>query len=213
MADNIWEQQPGESDKAFNAFKLYYDMGSKRSHSKVASALGSRTSTYISEWAIKFQWRERVNALNADKLRDEIEIHKEQIKSLTEKQLQQVSGIRAILNIPFKVLTDRLKKDVEGKIRAIEDLEVLPTTELYDMVMSSGKMLDTIIKIERLLLGVPTDISKTETTITSDSELTIYGEKTAGDETATKQLTQFLNTVAGAKNGKPGHNGTLHHGR
>lgn len=212
MTERIWEQQPGESDKAYNAFTMYYEMGFKRSFPKVAAALGSRSSNYIGEWAKKYQWKERVRSWDNEKLRETEEIRKEAIRTTTETQLQQIKGLRSIMSLPFKVLSKRLK-ETDGKVQAFEDLDKLSTTELYDLVLTSGKALESTIKVERLLLGVPTEISKSETTISGESEITIYGDKIATDENATKLLTQLLNTVAGSQNGKPSHNGTLHNGR
>lgn len=211
MTERMWEQQPGETDKAYNAFKMYYEMGYKRSFKKVAMALGSRSANYIGEWAIRYQWKERIRAWDSEKMREEDESRRELIRSTTELQLKQINSMRSVMSLPLTILSKRLKKDSDGKVQAYEDLDNLTTIQLFEMVLTSGKSLESMIKVERLLLGVPTDISKTETTISGDSELTIYGDKVATDETATKQLTEFLNNVAGIKNGKSGHNGTLHH--
>lgn len=68
-----WTRQENESAKAFEAFELYRDMGSERSHRAVAEALYGVQAKYsirtVHEWSRKFDWVARVDALDA---RDEM---------------------------------------------------------------------------------------------------------------------------------------------
>ena len=61
MTNKVYDRQAGESDKAFEAFAVYRDMGANRSHDAVAQKL-SKSSTIISRWASQHGWRERVSA-------------------------------------------------------------------------------------------------------------------------------------------------------
>ena len=56
-----FEQQPGESAKAFAAFKLYRDMGAERSFRKAAQRL-HKSVTVLVRWAKKFGWPARLVA-------------------------------------------------------------------------------------------------------------------------------------------------------
>lgn len=62
-----WEPEPGESAKAFRAFKLYRDMGSERSLARTAETYyGSRSNlAQIRVWSSKFHWVARVRAYDA----------------------------------------------------------------------------------------------------------------------------------------------------
>ena len=67
MSDNtalVFEQQPRETAKAFEAFSLYLSMGPKRSLTAVAKKL-HKCDTVIKRWAAKFDWTERVRAHSA----------------------------------------------------------------------------------------------------------------------------------------------------
>lgn len=57
----IYDRQPGETDKAFQAFAVYRDMGAGRTHEAVATKL-AKSTTIISRWASQNNWRERVSA-------------------------------------------------------------------------------------------------------------------------------------------------------
>jgi len=64
-----WEQQPGESSKAFRAFVVYRDMGTNRSLDKIPLLILDpagkplyKSSRYFHDWATKFTWTARVRA-------------------------------------------------------------------------------------------------------------------------------------------------------
>src|SRR5438874_6587799 len=65
-----WERQPGESAEAFEAFKLYRDGGPKRSRRKVAERL-SKSQALMSRWQSRYRWRERVDAYDRERDRQE----------------------------------------------------------------------------------------------------------------------------------------------
>ena len=57
---NTWDRQPGESTKAFSAFRLYLDAGYERSVQGVAQKLAKSTNT-IKKWAANFNWVARTS--------------------------------------------------------------------------------------------------------------------------------------------------------
>lgn len=68
----VWEQQPGESAKAFAAFAVYRDMQSERSVRAVARNL-NKSVTQMGEWSAKHHWVSRAVAhdLHQDRIRRE----------------------------------------------------------------------------------------------------------------------------------------------
>lgn len=59
--DKPWERQKGESEKAFEAFVTYRDMGEKRTLTAVAEKL-QKSGTLIRRWKSAWDWAERVRA-------------------------------------------------------------------------------------------------------------------------------------------------------
>ena len=59
-----FEQQAGESDKAFAAFTLYLGMGAQRSTQAVAGHL-AKSGQLIRRWSARHRWGERVAAYAA----------------------------------------------------------------------------------------------------------------------------------------------------
>lgn len=61
MPKKIYDRQAGESDKAFEAFAVYRDMGAARSVDAVSQKL-SKSRSLIARWSSDFNWVERVSA-------------------------------------------------------------------------------------------------------------------------------------------------------
>src|SRR5262245_21823147 len=59
-----FEQQPGESDKAFSAFSAYLALGPKRSLSKAAAAT-NRNKDQLGHWSQRWHWPARAAAYHA----------------------------------------------------------------------------------------------------------------------------------------------------
>jgi hypothetical protein len=69
MADTpIWKRLPSDTDKSFEAFVLYRDMGASRSLEKLRQKLAKESPNYkrvLQKWSSDFNWQERVAAFDA----------------------------------------------------------------------------------------------------------------------------------------------------
>lgn len=59
-----FEQLPGETPKAYAAFRVYRNMGADRSIVKAGRKLGKNRVT-LEDWSVKYQWQERVASYDA----------------------------------------------------------------------------------------------------------------------------------------------------
>lgn len=60
-----WERQEGESEKAFEAFAAFRDMGEKRTVAAVAEKL-SKSRQLLFKWKSAWDWENRVKAYDND---------------------------------------------------------------------------------------------------------------------------------------------------
>lgn len=60
-ADQVWDRQPGESHRAFEAFRAFLTMGPSRQVLKAASAVG-KARQQLTVWADRWSWNERATA-------------------------------------------------------------------------------------------------------------------------------------------------------
>ncbi len=124
-----WERQQGESEKAFEAFALYRDMGTERSLRKVEQELG-KSRTLMCRWSSKYQWCERAREYDNDKER---QAKKEAEKGLRDMYARQTEIAMSVQTKALKAL-DRLDpdnmsaKDIREFIKMATDLERLNRT-------------------------------------------------------------------------------------
>jgi hypothetical protein len=97
----LWDRQPGESPKAFNAFRLYRDAMEKRTLAKVAETLGC-SSTNVERWARRWAWTQRTyefDLVEEEKFReqmarDRVAHRRRQIQIGQAVQIVAVAGLR-----------------------------------------------------------------------------------------------------------------------
>lgn len=122
--EEIWERQPGESAQTFEAFKIYRDLGLKRSNQKVCEEL-SKSRQLISRWKLAWNWDERARAYDNDL---EKKAHREAVKNLKDMtsrhikisvQLQQ----KALEALHLMDAKDMSPRDIREYIKLATDLE------------------------------------------------------------------------------------------
>lgn len=120
----LWDKQSGESGKAFEAFCIYRDLGSKRSLTAVYTKL-SKSRQLISRWKQKFDWDKRTAAY--DKAIED-EAQKEAVRSLKDMlerhinisvQLQK-KALEALARIKSEELSPR---EIREFIKLATELE------------------------------------------------------------------------------------------
>ncbi len=131
-----WERQPNESDKAFQAFAIYRDMGAngqKRSIRAVAQKL-KKSTTIIGRWSSNLNWVERANAWD------------DELDRLTREELTK--GIAEMRKRHAKIAQAMLAKALKG-------LQRIPEDEMSSQDVA--KIVDIASKLERLSRGEPTE--------------------------------------------------------
>lgn len=127
--DKPWERQKGESEKAFEAFAVYRDMGEKRTLTAVAEKL-QKSGSLIRRWKDRWDWVERVRAYDnglekearAKAIKDRKDMSDRHIKiamQLQKKALEALNGLEVEAMSP---------KDIKEFIKMATDLERLNRT-------------------------------------------------------------------------------------
>ena len=155
MADaHSWHRREGESGPAYEALRLYLDLGASRSLRAVGQKLG-KSRALIDRWSSCWDWSERAASYDAF-LYVQAEVAKEKaLKSEAEKwarrQLEAADQLfekaQAMLEWP---LARRVTKDGQTIIEPVR----------WGM-RDAGTLADTAIKLARLALGQATDVQKT----------------------------------------------------
>lgn len=106
-----WEQQEGESAKAFGAFSLYLDMGEKATLRLVAQQL-YKSLTLIGRWSKKYKWVERKAAYEADIRR---KTYEEAVKKSKKMANRHISMAMKLQEKALQALEKTNPEDIDPK--------------------------------------------------------------------------------------------------
>lgn len=156
-----WERQPKETEKAFEAFQIYRDMGVTRSLTRLAETLhGSYPKRYgtvqsaratAGAWAGQWAWQRRLEALN---------LHTDAVRRA------EADDRRREMEASHQQLADSLKFGVLARLRGLRGRgEGLPDIEALDPASietyaEAAQVAKTVVQIDRLNAGLPTDLTK-----------------------------------------------------
>jgi IS30 family transposase len=138
MSTKPWERQRGESQKSYEAFSIYRDMGATRSIQKVAQKL-TKSDALLRRWSSKWNWVERAKEYDAEIDRQYLLEQEEERKKMSERHAKQA------MMFQNKILE---------RLRTIDPNRLSPA----DLI----RWFDIAVKIERLARGESTVISSVE---------------------------------------------------
>jgi hypothetical protein len=116
----IWERQPGETAKAWIAFRHYRDMGSTRSIRKVAALLG-KTHQNFEKWSVQFTWTVRAAAFDEFRLDQDLQEKAEAYTYVRQIQLEDVAHMKSLA---LTRIMGAKKEDIE-KMSLVEATKIL----------------------------------------------------------------------------------------
>ena len=127
--DKPWERQKGESEKAFEAFAAYRDMGEKRTFTAVAEKL-QKSVSLIRRWKDRWEWTERVRAYDNELEKAARAKAIKDRKDMTERHIKiamqlQKKALEALTSLEVEAMSP---KDIKEYIKMATDLERLNRT-------------------------------------------------------------------------------------
>lgn len=148
--DKPWERQKGESEKAYEAFVTYRDMGKERTISAVVKRL-EKSRSLIDRWKERWNWQERVRAYDNELEKEARAKAVKDRKAMTERHIGiamqlQKKALEALKSLSVE---DMSTKDIKEYIKMATDLERLNRTLEEESSKSrddsSTQFADTII--------------------------------------------------------------------
>jgi len=148
-----WEQQPGESAKAFEAFAIYRDMGVERSVRKVTQRL-NKSLTLIGKWSSRYNWPERARANDRDLDRQAHAQAVRDVRSMTNRHIRiamqlQAKALEALEQLNVATLSPKMQLAFLAKATEIERMNRLSAAGMDD----SGQQRDGAEGIEVVIEG------------------------------------------------------------
>ena len=148
-----WEQQPGESAKAFEAFAIYRDMGVERSVRKVTQRL-NKSLTLIGKWSSRYNWPERARAYDRDLDRQAHAQAVRDVRSMTNRHIRiamqlQAKALEALEQLNVATLSPKMQLAFLAKATEIERMNRLSAAGMDD----GGQQRDGAEGIEVVIEG------------------------------------------------------------
>lgn len=106
-----WERQPKESEKAYDAFVLYREMGEGRTLQSVADEL-RKSYTLIRRWKDTWAWKDRVRAYDND-LQEKA--HKTAVKKVRQMADRHISIALKLQEKALEALEKTNAEDIDPK--------------------------------------------------------------------------------------------------
>lgn len=136
-----WERQKGESAKAFEAFRVYLDMGGTRSVSRVAQEL-TKSGSLLRRWSVRWSWQDRLAAWDSELSRRALDAESEARREMAQRHAR-------FDQLVLSKLAQRLVGDPANGIAPL-DVNTISWAELRGLMESSQKL-------ERLARGESTE--------------------------------------------------------
>lgn len=185
-----WDRQFGESLPAWSAFRCYRDMN-RRSLSKVGQELG-KSRTLMSRWSARWDWTDRVEFYDADlDRRVRLTFLEAQIDARKRHARVAVAAL-ATLTTPVQAMLIALRDPtvLEGLTR-----QALASSDglfaLLGVVVRCASVIPRIVAVERLSLGITTDLIEVD----DEPDLSI-ANRIAGDPEAVELAIALLERVS-----------------
>lgn len=151
-SDKPWERQKEESEKAFEAFTVYRDMGEKRTYAAVAEKL-QKSSSLIRRWKDRFEWRERVRAYDNELEKEAMAKAIKERKSMTDRHIKIAIQLqeKALEALEALLIKDLSPKDIKEYIKMATDLERQSRTlkeqqSIMEEEHAQGSLADDILR-------------------------------------------------------------------
>lgn len=134
----VWTRRDNETDPAYQAFKLYLDMGPERSCDRVAKSLG-KSLQLLTGWSSKHEWVARVRAFDRHVAEAETDGLVNAIAESRDKNLALMDKLRGLLDMR---LDDFIAKRDDPTIRWTQACMAMAKIEANSLMMKDSQKTD-----------------------------------------------------------------------
>ncbi len=159
----VWEREERETAKAkaYEAFGAYRDLGAGRSLAKAAGKVG-KSERLMKKWSARHDWGARTRAYDEYLEGRSRGAYENKLVEVNTTHLDMVRSAREAVMAPLSSLLARIEKlkgEGAGTLAGADDI---PLDKMMTIARPYIKLAIDVIRIERLLYGLPTQTVKTE---------------------------------------------------
>lgn len=144
-SEKPWERQTGESEKAFEAFVVYRDLGCDRSISKVVQKL-NKSHALIARWSGQWNWSERVRLYDNELEKQAFDEAVKERRAMSERHIKIAMQMqkKALEALQLLSVKDMSPRDIKDYIKTATEIERLNRT--VDESSRSDKVINIVVK-------------------------------------------------------------------
>lgn len=214
-----WQQQQGESGKAYEAFSTYRDLGPGRSITTLERTL-HKSRALLGGWSSRYNWVNRCRAFDLHNQQQEETIAREEraqkLRTTLSQHDQTASNLLTIARrmlLPPADLRERARQP-DPSIAQPAQKEIDAWVPAPDVVRAATFALDKAVHHQRLAAGLPTNVTQQDVMLRtqvqeaadiSESVIRLLEEFTCDDCKAAilPHLRRLRQRVAGVKEALP----------
>lgn len=180
----LWDQQPNETDPAYEAFVVYRDMGrGERALDKVAAVL-EKSVQLMGRWNQPWSWRQRVIAWDKNQAAHKLDEHWEEVEKMSKRHKQHAQVMGQFLIGPamsiFTLMQERPNLFLEyfsttdDQGRSIIDFDRMD--RVVSMAMTAARIMPIVQQMERVAVGLPAEIKGEDADPTEAAKQYLIGD-------------------------------------
>lgn len=150
----VWTRRKGETGKAYEAFRIYLNLGPARSHVRVAGELGKSTAL-INRWSRQWDWVARTGAYDDHLINAQTDGYAEQLSSVRERHIQLSAKLLDHLDT---MLDKSIERGADPSLRWTGAFSAGTKAQAYAVTSmredkGASAMLDRVVEILNKLAG------------------------------------------------------------
>jgi hypothetical protein len=202
-----WARQPGEPNRLFHLYTHYRDLGPTRSIDRAFVAHrtacqgrpegGKRASRHWQRTAVRWGWRERAEAWDAEVDRQTRAATAKEHSDIRLRHARVAQGAMTALSVPVRTVIDALQQDPALLTRLVDQVKGNPMALLSVVAVAArvASIFPGLAVMERAALGVT--VTPTSTIESPEARRTwSFATRITSDPVATDLAIQLLDALA-----------------
>lgn len=183
------ERLPGETSKAYNAFRTYLELGAERTLEKARTKLGYKTVYQLGVWSVRWRWLERITFWDQEANKKQSGAFLDEMEKMGRRHARIASQSMVALLQPIEDLKARVDEaKAEGK-----RLRFGSNADLMKLILEMPRALRALTDIERLAYGQHTDSHEVKE---KDDETKAIAQRITNDPEASRIANELLESIA-----------------
>jgi hypothetical protein len=145
-----WLRRPNETSVAYEAFRIYLNLGPQRTLPKVCEEV-SKSRQLITLWSSKHDWVERVRSFDVHLAEASTDGMVHQLTQSRDKNLALMDKLRGLLNDRLDIFIEKKMDPTVAWTKAVEAMARVEANSITAAASTNGKVSESVDRVARLI--------------------------------------------------------------